>query len=592
MSKQKTTEQFIKHAKQVHGDKYDYSKVNYVKSSIKVIITCKEHCVFEQRPNDHLRGNGCPLCGGRVQKTTEQFIQEAILKHGNKYDYSKVDYKITNSKVIIICKIHGDFEQTPDCHLNRGHGCKICGITANSDKNRKTTDKFIKEAIDKHGDKYDYSKVEYKNALEKVTIICKTHGEFNQVAICHLTRSGCPLCAGNNFFKTQEQFIQEAIEKHGDKYDYSKVDYKSTNTKVIITCKEHSYDFEQTPCSHLKCQGCPKCGNRYSPTTEEFIQNAIKIHGDLYDYSKVDYKKNKSKVIITCKKHGDFSQKPNGHLGGMGCFKCGREACTDKLKKTQEKFIQESIAKHGYKYDYSKTVYNTIDTKIIIICKIHGEFEQTPYAHIIGQGCFTCGRISCGEKLMSSAEEFIEKSNIIHGDKYDYSKVEYKGNKQKVIILCKIHGEFLQIPNSHLSGQGCPCCINKTEGKILEKLTQIYPTIIRQFKQEWCKKIKNLPFDFCIQEYKIIIELDGPQHFQQISNWSSAEEQFENDKYKEKCANDNGYSVIRILQEDVFYDTYDWLKELCETIEEIKNGDEIANFYLCKNDEYSIYKNF
>jgi hypothetical protein len=98
-----------------------------------------------------------------------------------------------------------------------------------------------------------------------------------------------------------------------------------------------------------------------------------------------------------------------------------------------------------------------------------------------------------------------------------------------------------------------------------------------------------LPFDFCIPEYKIIIELDGPQHFQQISNWSSPEEQFENDKYKETCANDNSYSVIRLLQEDVFYDTYDWVKELCETIEEIKNGDEVVNVYLCKNGEYDAF---
>ena len=117
----------------------------------------------------------------------------------------------------------------------------------------------------------------------------------------------------------------------------------------------------------------------------------------------------------------------------------------------------------------------------------------------------------------------------------------------------------------------------------------LYPTIIAQFKQEWCKKLKHLPFDFVIPEYKIIIELDGPHHFHQISNWSSPEEQFENDKYKENCANENGYSVIRLLQEDVFYDAYDWVKELCETIEEIKNGDEVANVYLCKNGEYDAF---
>jgi very-short-patch-repair endonuclease len=117
----------------------------------------------------------------------------------------------------------------------------------------------------------------------------------------------------------------------------------------------------------------------------------------------------------------------------------------------------------------------------------------------------------------------------------------------------------------------------------------LYPSLLRQYKQEWCKKRRHLPFDFCIPEYKIIIELDGPQHFLQVSNWSSPEEQFDNDKYKEECANDNNYSVIRLVQEDVLSDKYDWLKDLCGAIEELNNGDEIANVYLCKNGEYENY---
>jgi hypothetical protein len=132
-------------------------------------------------------------------------------------------------------------------------------------------------------------------------------------------------------------------------------------------------------------------------------------------------------------------------------------------------------------------------------------------------------------------------------------------------------------------------CKNKTEIKLHEHLLQKYPTLITQFKQEWCKNIRHLPFDFCIPEYKIIIELDGRQHFQQVSNWLSPEEQFENDKYKEKCANDNNYSVIRLLQDDVINDSYDWIKDLCDAIEEIKNGDEIVNVYLCKNGEYDTF---
>lgn len=120
-------------------------------------------------------------------------------------------------------------------------------------------------------------------------------------------------------------------------------------------------------------------------------------------------------------------------------------------------------------------------------------------------------------------------------------------------------------------------------------MKDIYPSIIYQFRVEWCKNTSYLPFDFCIEEYKIIIELDGPQHFKQIMNWKSPEEQQETDLYKEKCANDNGYCVIRILQNDVLNDNYDWLKDLIESIEELNNGDEIANIYLCKNNEYEFY---
>ena len=126
----------------------------------------------------------------------------------------------------------------------------------------------------------------------------------------------------------------------------------------------------------------------------------------------------------------------------------------------------------------------------------------------------------------------------------------------------------------------------KTEAKLYNLLITIYPTSIRQFTPEW---VKPKRFDFCIPEYKIIIELDGRQHFQQVSNWSSPESQFENDKYKEKCANDNGYSVIRIIQEDVFDDTYDWFKELCDVIEEIKNNNDVSNVYFDRNEEYSGY---
>jgi very-short-patch-repair endonuclease len=179
----------------------------------------------------------------------------------------------------------------------------------------------------------------------------------------------------------------------------------------------------------------------------------------------------------------------------------------------------------------------------------------------------------------------------IHNHKYDYSQVEYTGANNDVIIICKTHGKFNQRPSKHINcKQACPICSNKTEQKLYDAVKPLYPTLITQFKQDWCKKTTYLPFDFCIPEHNIIIELDGAQHFIQVSNWKSPEETYENDLFKETCANENGYSVIRILQEDVFGDKYDWLSKLQTEIENIIKDDTIIhNIYMCDNDEYNNF---
>jgi very-short-patch-repair endonuclease len=446
------------------------------------------------------------------------------------------------------------------------------------------TTSFIKKSMLINGEHYDYSKVEYKNCDTNVILICKIHGEFVQTPYSHLKSKNCPRCRGHQ--KTTKQFIEESILIHGDKYDYSKVDYKNSTSKVIIICRFHG-EIQQMPSSHLCGQGCYKCGNNTLKTKEEFINDSKKIFGDKYHYSKVEYKGAHKKVIISCREHGDFEIKPNCHLSNQGCYKCGRNQVSVKLSSNKEDFIKKSIEVHGDKYDYSKVDYNGNKKKVIIICNYHGEFLQKPNGHLSGNGCIDCAIIINADRNRKTLEQFITEARQVHGDKYDYSKVEYLNSREKIIIICKNHGEFLQSPEDHThSIAGCPRCINKTEGKFYNIMIKIYPEIIEQFKVEWCK---NKRYDFCIQKHKIIIELDGPQHFRQISNWSTPEEQFKNDKFKEECANNNGYSIIRILQEDVLNDTYDWLNYLCKTIEEIINNNKITNVYLCKGNEYNAY---
>lgn len=318
--------------------------------------------------------------------------------------------------------------------------------------------------------------------------------------------------------------------------------------------------------------------------TEEFIKKANTKHGDTYYYSKVEYKKSSENVIIICKIHGEFPQLPPNHLKGYGCKKCGTERTANNCRSNTNEFIEKAILKHGDLYDYSKVEYKKSNDYVIIICKTHGEFLQTPQKHLCG-GCIKCGFLC----ITSDKSIFVNKSTEIHDDIYDYSKSVYINNNTNLIIICKIHGEFYQRPRVHLSGRGCSMCCNKTEAKLYEQIKKIYPSIITQFKQEWCKNITYLPFDFCIMEYNIIIELDGPQHFRQVMNWKSPEITFETDKYKENCANDNGYSIIRIIQEDVWNDSYDWYKDLNDTIQEIITCKTVINRYLCKNNEYDKF---
>ncbi len=320
-----------------------------------------------------------------------------------------------------------------------------------------TTEEFIKKAREVHGDKYDYSKGEYVNAQTLVDIICPKHGEFMQRPSAHLRGAGCPKCGiQKNIEKatySKGDFIRLAKKRHGDKYDYSKVNYIDYDTKVCIICPIHG-EFWQAPSSHVQRSGFPACSGREKLTTESFIEKAKKVHGDKYDYSKVVYKNHMTKVCIICPKHGEFWQRPNGHLRGAGCLACGIEYRNSKLALTKEEFLKRSRKAHGNKYDYSEVNYVNSSTKVCIVCPIHGKFYQFPIDHYKGCGCPSCA----GNKKLDEIG-FYEGARHFHGDKYDYSKVVFKTSMEKVCIICPKHGEFWQTPYNHaLKGYGCSKC--------------------------------------------------------------------------------------------------------------------------------------
>ena len=314
MPRKLTREIFIERARQLYGNKYNYSKVVYVNIDTKVCITCPDHGDFWVTPHNFLNNHVCPTCSGRQRITKEVFIERSCLKHNDRYDYSKVVYHGLNVPVRIICPIHGEFLQMPSGHMN-GNGCPKCFGSPKS-----TTEEFVMKARSKYGDLYDYSNVRYVNSKEKVCIICPKHGEFWMTPNSHLRGHRCPKCFGTPK-KTLEQFIEEARKIHGDKFDYNKVVYDGEDVKVCIICPEHG-EFWQKPGIHLRGYGCPICGGSKRLTNEEFIKKAKLVHEDKYDYSKVNYINTSTKVCIICPEHGEFWQTPNNHLFGAGCPTC------------------------------------------------------------------------------------------------------------------------------------------------------------------------------------------------------------------------------------------------------------------------------
>jgi hypothetical protein len=225
-------------------------------------------------------------------------------------------------------------------------------------------------------------------------------------------------------------------------------------------------------------------------------------------------------------------------------------------KHTTDSFISKSKNIHGDKYDYSKVKYIDSHSKVKITCFIHGVFEQKPYCHLNGEGCRKCSDEIKFQKRRHNKHIFIERAKKIHGDKYDYSIVEYKNVRTKVEIICPKHGVFKQTTPHHLNGVGCPTC-NSSKGELfIEKiLLENNIKYNRQYIFSDCRNIKTLPFDFYLPEYNTCIEYDGRHHFEPIDLWGgkeSLEYVINNDKIKEKYCIDNLINLIRInYKEDV-----------------------------------------
>ena len=222
-------------------------------------------------------------------------------------------------------------------------------------------------------------------------------------------------------------------------------------------------------------------------TTAQFVERAKAVHGDKYDYSKVEYVRAVDKVEIICPKHGSFWQQCNIHYTRSACPKCAILEHPATRTSTTKEFIEKATSMHGDKYDYSKVEYTNSKVKVEIICPKHGSFWQIANDHTQGRGCTKCGVKLNTIVRVQSIDHFLTKARKIHGDKYNYSKAEYFNSHTKIKIICKTHGEFMQTPDTHYQGCGCPNCHSsqsKLELEILDFIKYNYGgTIIEQDRE-------------------------------------------------------------------------------------------------------------
>ena len=425
-----------------------------------------------------------------------------------------------------------------------------------------TTVEFIKRARNKHGNKYDYSESIYTKSIEKVIINCPEHGQFQQTAKDHMSGNGCGKCGkktqGNRNSFSQKEFIKRAIEVHGNKYDYRESIYSGCRNKINIICPKHG-PFQQNPKEHFDGSGCRKCGTEkrvyetYLMHSSDFIKRARNKHGNKYEYSLVAYTDAHVKVIITCKLHGSFSQSPHHHLEGHGCL-----TCAGNQKKTLAQFIKQAIEVHGDKYIYNDVIYVNYATHISIKCKLHGFFSQAPSTHLKGCGCPKCGDLRTADLQRFTLNEFITRAKKTHGDTYEYGSVIYEHSLRKVNITCKIHGIFSQTPSNHLLGRGCPICKESvSEKKITEYIKKKGYANNSQKKFKECCNKRELPFDNAILipgNLDILIEFDGVQHFESVK-FFGGESKFKTRKkcdiLKNKFCLENNKVLLRIAYTDI-----------------------------------------
>lgn len=383
------------------------------------------------------------------------------------------------------------------------------------------------------------------------------------------------------------KFIEELEKKFPNLCDFSKTTCKSLNDMVTITCKLCQQDITKRVENFFRSNSlCPTCKKEIDRRANEksFIENASQMHNGKYQYDKVKYVSNLTKVTITCPIHGDFQQSPSNHMSKKGCPQCGKINRVDKRRKPQQQFISDLVKIHGTKYDYTMVNYRSNTDRIIIRCQVHGPFEQIAGHHLRGHGCPQCAAESTAHLKRKTTEEFILAARAIHGNLYNYDKVIYVRSDKPVIITCSIHGDFSQRPTGHLFDKnGCPQC-GKKKSKGEKATALVLQSLNIDYSEQYSiPQLSNKWYDFYFRynDHHWLIEFDGEPHFRYVDFFHhGSDEDFQDrrevDVKKTIVALENGYHIIRI--------DYTQIDNIRSHIDKALNSD--INFYYSNEDLY------
>lgn len=365
---------------------------------------------------------------------------------------------------------------------------------------------------------------------------------------------------------TTAEFVAKALKKHKGYYSYPLAEYKTGKDQIIVTCPVHG-NFSMMAEGHLYGQGCRACGyarngKKKKESREDFIAEAVAVHGDFYDYSlvPVEMPGNRSKVPIICPIHGRFLQAPMNHKQGKGCRKCGREKARNGRSYSLDQFLGLVKKKGHSDLEFVQSSWINYTTPMSMVCPNHGRFEQVPERLILGGfGCQKCGWEKGAELKKNSTEDFIRRSKELHGDRFTYELTDYRGSNEPVKVTCKKHGVIeLELAYYHLHGWGCrDCGLDKHsslgEEKISRWLKKEKIAFERQKAFPGLKRTRSLRYDFFVNAWNVVIEFNGQQHYQAFEPFggqSTLELTQESDQIKFNFAQETGLELVIIRFDD------------------------------------------